>query len=81
MYMATRARIRTGTYHRFDSARELVTFCSERYPTADVHTTNAAGEFMLVVSGPTVAFESLIVHFEGEGIYAVMLPNSPPKPV
>jgi hypothetical protein len=71
-------RILRGSYHRFDSASGIVDFCRECYPTADVRTGNIDGEFVLVVSGPTVLFESLIVHFEGEGVYAVMLPADLP---
>ena len=70
-------RLRTGTLHRFDSASAIVAHCRRRYPTADVQTGQLDGEFLLTVRSPEgVDFESLIVHFEGEETYAVMLPTS-----
>jgi hypothetical protein len=59
--------------YRFDSATELVTFCRTRYPAAEVWSGSRGGEFVLQVRGAEVDFESLIVHFEGERTYAVML--------
>jgi hypothetical protein len=76
--MAQQSRLVSGSYQRFDSARDIVDFCRECYPTAEVRTSNIDGEFVLQVSGPTVTFESLIVHFEGEETYAVMLPADVP---
>jgi hypothetical protein len=70
-------RVRNGTLFRFDSVPEILAFCRGRYPTADVATDELDGEFMLLVrSAEGVEFESLIVHFEGEQTYAVMLPGS-----
>jgi hypothetical protein len=70
-------RVRTGTLHRFDSVGGILEFCRRRYPTADVETAELDGDFLLVVrSCEGVEFESLIVHFEGEGTYAVMIPGS-----
>ncbi len=66
------ARPRSGRLHRFASVTEIVAFCRARYPGADVRTLNERGDFLLRVDEPH--FESLIVHFEGEGCYAVMLP-------
>lgn len=69
-------RVRTGTLYRFDSVGEILAFCRSRYPTADVQTGEFDGDFLLMVrSSEGVDFESLIVHFEGEGTYAVMLPG------
>jgi hypothetical protein len=73
-------RVRSATLYRFDSVREILAFCRSRYPTADVRTEDLDGEFMLLVRSSLgiegVEFESLIVHFEGEGTYAVMLPDT-----
>jgi hypothetical protein len=79
--MAQRSpRLRAGTLFRFDSVPEILAFCRSRYPTADVRTDELDGEFLLVVrSAEGVEFESLIVHFEGEQTYAVMLPGSPDR--
>jgi hypothetical protein len=69
-------RVRTGTLYRFDSVSEIRAFCRRRYPSADVATGDADGEFVLVVrDAEGEDFESLIVHFEGEGTYAVMIPG------
>jgi hypothetical protein len=64
----------SGTLHRFVSVTDLVAFCRARYPGADVRTVTERGDFTLVVDEPRI--ESLIVHFEGEGCYAVMLPEA-----
>ena len=56
----------------------MLAFCRDRYPTADVQTGEIDGDFLLLVRGaPAIDFESLIVHFEGEQTYAVMLPPDP----
>jgi hypothetical protein len=69
-------RVRSGTLFRFDSVREMLAGCRSRFPTADVRTENLDGDFFLLVrTAEGVEFESLIVHFEGEGTYAVMLPD------
>lgn len=62
-----------GTLYRFDSATEILNFCRSRYPKAKVWSGNLEDEFVLQVRGAEVDFESLIVHFEGERTYAVML--------
>lgn len=64
---------RPGKLHRFVSVTDLVAFCRARYPGASVRAHNESGDFLLVVDDPHI--ESLIVHFEGEGCYAVMLPE------
>ena len=64
---------RPGTLHRFGSVTELVAFCRARYPGADVRTVNERDDFLLRIDAPRI--ESLIIHFEGEGCYAVMLPE------
>lgn len=69
------ARVQRGTLFRFGSVSEILDFCRERYPTASVRTAERDGDFLLLVRDRTGEFESLIVHFEGEQIYAVMLPN------
>lgn len=64
-----------GAVLRFDSVTEMIEYCRARYRTEDVRSGTLDGEFTLFVR-PTdaPAFESLIVHFDGEGVYAVMLP-------
>lgn len=64
---------RRAALHRFGSVTELVAFCRTRYPDTNVRTLNERGDFLLRVDEPRI--ESLIVHFEGEGCYAVMLPE------
>lgn len=69
-------RVVSGTLFRFDSVTEIVEFCRDRHATQTVRAGSVRGEFVLSVApadGP--GFESLIVHFEGEGCYAVMLPD------
>src|SRR5262249_11322408 len=69
-------RLRQGTLVRFDSVTELTAFCRRRYQTDNVHCDSDTGEFLLRVDPRDGrAFESLIVHFEGEGTYAVLLPD------
>jgi hypothetical protein len=74
--MALRSpRLRTGTLFRFDALQHMLAFCRSRYPTAEIRSEEIDGDFVLVVrSSEGIDFESLIVHFEGEQTYAVMLP-------
>ncbi|MBZ5715826.1 hypothetical protein [Nannocystis pusilla] len=68
-------RVMAGAILRFDSVTEMIEYCRARYRTDEVRSGRQDGEFVLFVrpaEGP--AFESLIVHFEGERTYAVMLP-------
>ena len=66
----------TGKLYRFDSVTELLAVCRARYATRAVATDSTREEFVLLVEPPVgERFESLIVHFEGEGCYAVMLPD------
>lgn len=65
-----------GILFRFDSVVELLAFCRDRFDTPHARTATVAGEFVLCVDPPDrPPFESLIVHFEGERTYAVMLPG------
>ncbi|KIG13832.1 Bifunctional protein: zinc-containing alcohol dehydrogenase [Enhygromyxa salina] len=64
-----------GTLHRFNSVTELVARCHAQFPRAEARTVNERDEFVLQVRGIGVAFDSLIVHFEGSRCYAVMLPS------
>ena len=58
--------------HHFDSVAELLALCRARFPGAEVGTANQDGNFVLrVARDGRRHFESLIVHFEGEGCYAV----------
>lgn len=59
---------------RFDSVSEIVAQCRSRFSEAEVNTANEDGNFVLRVRHGHSHFESLIVHFEGEGCYAVELP-------
>jgi hypothetical protein len=69
-------RVQQGTIVRFDSVVQLVAFCRRRYKTDKVHCGSENGDFLLRVDPLRgEAFESLIVHFEGEGQYVVMLPE------
>ena len=71
-----RARVMDGTLFRFDSVAELLSFCRGRYHTHHVRTASVAGDFVVYVDPhDRPPFESLIVHFEGERTYAVMLPG------
>lgn len=68
-------RLLHGELLRFDSVTKMVAACRARLAPVDVHTTYARGDLLLVVTlADGSRFESLIVHFEGERCYAVMLP-------
>lgn len=72
-------RVQEGELVRFDSVSELVDECRARFATMHVRTATRGAEFLLYVKLPDGGrFESLIVHFEGEGCYAVMLPTAAP---
>jgi hypothetical protein len=50
--------------------------CRGDRQTNNVHCGSETGEFLLYVDPPHgESFESLIVHFDGEGLYAVLLPE------
>ncbi|MCX4242338.1 hypothetical protein [Paraliomyxa miuraensis] len=66
----------SGELRRFDSVAELIALCRTRFPGAEIHTANEDGDFVLRMRMGSWHFESLIVHFEGEGCYAVMLPTA-----
>lgn len=69
-------RVAEGTLCRFDSVTEMLAFCRRQYAATAARTSARAGEFVLVVERADPSrFESLIVHFEGEGVYAVLLPG------
>jgi hypothetical protein len=71
-----RRRTTRGALLRFDSITQIVQHCRKRYDVEEVQYGCETGELLLRLdlrSGD--AFESLIVHFEGEGVYAVMLPE------
>jgi hypothetical protein len=69
-------RVDKGELFRFDSVTKLQDFCRERYQTNKVRCSSTTGEFLLHVERPSgESFESLIVHFEGEGTYAARLPE------
>ena len=71
-----RSRARQGTIFRFDSVTAIVAFCRHRYQTRQVHYSSRTGELLLYVDrAGGESFESLIVHFEGEKQYAVLLPD------
>jgi hypothetical protein len=71
-----RSRARQGTIFRFDSVTDIVAFCRNRYQTRQVHCSSRTGELLLYVDcAGGEPFESLIVHFEGEKQYAVLLPD------
>ena len=68
----------SATHHdvlfRFDSVTAMVSDVRQRHPATEVWTERRSDDFLLCVRGAGLAFESLIVHFEGEGCYAVELP-------
>jgi hypothetical protein len=70
----------SATHHdelfRFDSVTALVSEVRHRHPDTEVWTERRSEDFLLCVRGARWAFESLIVHFEGEGCYAVELPGA-----
>lgn len=68
-------RVLAGTLHRFDSVSAMIDACRRWYRTTDVCAVEVGGEFLLRVGRARDPFESLIVHFEGERTYAVMLPH------
>lgn len=71
-----RARTRSGTLFRFASVTELITFCRDRYRTDKVQCSSDSGEHLLSVDPfDRKAFDSLVVYFEIEGQYAVLLPD------
>jgi hypothetical protein len=71
-------RVLEGELLRFDSVEDILAACRARYSTSSASTTtNFDGEHILRVRpAGGQRFESLIVHFEGEGCYAVMLPDA-----
>ncbi len=73
--LARPRRVEEGELCRFDSVTKLREFCRDRYKTDKVRCGSETGEFLLQVERPGgQSFESLIVHFEGEGTYAARLP-------
>lgn len=71
-----RSRTPQGAVLRFDSVTQLVSFCRSRYQTDKVHCDSKTGELLLYVDRLRgESFESLVVHFEGEQQYAVLLPD------
>jgi hypothetical protein len=73
-----RMRALDGTLHRFDSVTKMIAHCRQRFRTDDVRSANLNGEFILFVRpADRPAFDGLIVHFEGERVSAVMLPDDP----
>lgn len=65
-----------GRIYRFSSLTELVTFCKHRFGTDDVHTGASRGELRLHIGfGDGKYYSELVVPFEGERTYAVLLPE------
>jgi hypothetical protein len=68
-------RLLHGELLRFDSVTEMIAACRARLGQVDVRTAYIRGDLLLDVTlADGSHFESLIVHFEGERCYAVMLP-------
>lgn len=74
MPLSTQSAMHPDVLFRFDSVTALVSEVRHRHPDTEVWTERRSDDFLLCVRGARLAFESLIVHFEGEGCYAVELP-------
>lgn len=69
-------RVTTGAIGRFDSITEMIEFSRDFYGARDVESGHVDGELVLLVRPPAgPPFYSLIVHFDGERRYVVMLPH------
>jgi hypothetical protein len=72
-----RTRVQRGALLRFDSVTKIVELCRRRYMTEKVQCDSTTGELLLWVVRPDgEEFESLVVHFESEGQYVVLLPET-----
>ena len=68
-------RLQQGAVLRFDSVTAIIEFCRHRFQTNDLTCSSTGGELVLRVVLPNAeSFETLIVHFEGEATFAVLLP-------
>lgn len=68
------AYVEQGTLVRGSSLREIIELCRRHFPGAAVETVREDGDFVLRVRGGGEDFDSLIVHFEGERVFAAKLP-------
>jgi hypothetical protein len=65
-----------GKIHRFASVTDLVAFCRHRFGTDDVHTAAPHGELRVEIGfGNGRYYSELVVPFEGERTYVVLLPE------
>jgi hypothetical protein len=75
MVTPTKPNTRTRCF-RFDSVRELLRFCRQRYGILDVHTAREDHSLWVKIGlGQGRYARLLVVHFEGERTFVVGLPE------